>query len=93
MTNFLLRVKVVLTALPTYLTAATAVVVIAREEIVGVLPEAWQGDASEIIVTVLAVLAAATNVIRRVTPVLPADRGLLPTPLEGAHVLNEGDVG
>lgn len=92
MKSFIARVKVVLTAAPTYLTAASAAVIIAREEIVELLPEAWQGNAVQVTVTALAWLTAAITIIRRVTPVLPDDRGLLAKPLEGEHVLVEGDV-
>ena len=78
MNDFLARVRVLLTAAPTYISTATALVVIFRDEIGRMFP----GASDEIAawsVTVLAVLAGAANIVRRVAPVLPAERGLLPT--------------
>lgn len=77
MKSFLARVRVVLTAAPTYLLTASTVVVVLRDEIAGLFPAAAE-DVSRWSVTVLAVLAAAVRIIRRVAPVLPAERGLLP---------------
>ena len=77
MTDFLARLRVLLTAAPTYIQTATAVVVIFRDEIGNAVPSlsasvgAWS-------VTVLAVLVGAANIVRRVSPVLAAERGLLP---------------
>lgn len=74
------KTLVVLTAAPTYLAGAVMVLTIFREEVVSVLPDAWQADATGVIVSVVGALAAAIAVIRRVTPVLKGERGLLPPP-------------
>ena len=77
MKNFLARARVVLTAAVTWLQVAAAALVIGAEEIGKAIPEistdlvAWS-------VRVAAVLGAIVATIRRVTPVLPAERGLLP---------------
>jgi hypothetical protein len=76
--DLITRARVVLTAAVTWLVAASAVVTIFAEEITEVLPDDWQGPFARTVVVVLAVLTAAVNIIRRVTPVLPAQRGLLP---------------
>lgn len=72
------RVKVILRAAPTYLVAVSTVITIANEEIVDLLPDAWQGGAANAVVVLLAWLGAAVSIIRRVEPVLPAERGILP---------------
>lgn len=76
MSKLLARIRVVLTAAPTYLVAASTVVTVLREEIVAAFP----GTAEEIgavAVPVLATLSAAVAIIRRVTPVIPEERGIL----------------
>jgi hypothetical protein len=78
MSQIIDRVKVVLTALVTYLTAAAVIVSAAAPEIVKVLPDDWRGGFSEGVVRVLAAIVAAVAIIRRVTPVDAAERGLLP---------------
>ena len=77
MTDFLARVRVLLTAAPTYISTATALVVIFSAEIGALFPGAAD-DIAAWSVRVLAVLAGAANIVRRVAPVLPAERGLLP---------------
>lgn len=78
MSDFLERVKVVLANLNTWLVAAIAVVGIFAEEITEVLPEDWRGSVAQAVTIVVAVLAAAVAIIRRVTPVISEQRGLLP---------------
>ena len=77
MKKFLARVRVVLTAAPTYLTSAAVAVALARDEIAKLFPEAAE-EVGRWAVPIAAGLLAAARVIRRVTPVLPAERGLLP---------------
>jgi hypothetical protein len=76
-TAFLARVRVLLTAAPTWITTASAIVVLLSEQISTAFP-----DSTAVVgrwsLTVLAVLTAAANIVRRVAPVLPAERGLLP---------------
>lgn len=78
MADFLTRVKVVLANLSTWLIAAAAIVGIFAEEIVTVLPDDWEGSVSQTVTVVLAVIAAAVAIIRRVTPVIGEQHGLLP---------------
>ena len=73
MSDVLARVRVLLTAAPTYLVAAAAVVQVVVAELGDDWPAVAAGGTR-----VLAVLAAATAIVRRVTPVLPVERGLLP---------------
>jgi hypothetical protein len=79
MSKFLARVRVLLTAAPTWIIAAVAVVQVAAVEAAKVLPEeadtiaAWSARA-------VALLLGIVAVVRRVTPVLPQERGLLTPP-------------
>lgn len=72
------RLKVILSEVTTYLVAAGAVVGIVADEVGQVLPAGWQDNAVQIGGAVVGVIGAAVAIIRRVTPVLPADRGILP---------------
>ena len=78
MKNLLKRARVILTAAPTYLVAAGAVVAIVSDEISKVLPSGWQDNAAQITGAVLGVIGAATAIVRRGAPVLPHERGILP---------------
>jgi hypothetical protein len=78
MTEFIARVKVVLSAAVTWLVVASSVVTVFADEIAPIIPAPWSERASAIAVTVLGVLAAAIAIIRRVSPVLPDERGILP---------------
>lgn len=79
MKNLLARLSVIFTAAPTYLVAAGAVVAIVSDEVSKVLPSGWQDNALQIGGAIAGILAAAVSIIRRVTPVLPHERGILPT--------------
>jgi hypothetical protein len=70
------RVKVVLSAAVTWIVAASAVVQIVADEVGAALPGHAE-DVSTVAVRVVAVLAAAVGIIRRVSPVLPSERGLV----------------
>lgn len=78
MSKLAARILVVLKAAPTYLVAAGAVVTIVADELAKALPNGWQDNAVQIGGAVAGVIAAATAIIRRVTPVVEAERGLLP---------------
>lgn len=67
---------VILKAAPTYLTGAAVVLTVFHEEIAGLLPES-QETLGSYVTLVVAWLGAATQIIRRVTPVAPAERGIL----------------
>jgi hypothetical protein len=73
---FVARVRVVVTAAPLYLVGAATVITAVSEEV----SQAFPGVAGPLVRysgPVLAALAAAISIIRRVTPVLAEDRGLL----------------
>jgi hypothetical protein len=81
------RLKVLLTAAPTILASAGTVVSVVWAEVVAekVLPSGWETPAGRIVGVALAVIATATGIVRRVTPVAKEARGVLPpAPTEGA---------
>lgn len=80
MKNLLARARVILTAAPTYLVAAGAVVSIVADEVSKILPAGWQDNAAQIAGAVAGVIGAAVLIVRRVTPVLVEERGLLSPP-------------
>jgi len=76
-TNLVKRIRVLLTAAPTWL-AGAAVIVSAFNDEIG---EAFPGSAEAVATVatpVLAAIGAAIAIVRRVTPVLASERGLLP---------------
>lgn len=78
MRNTLARAAVVLRAAPTYLVTAAAVVTIITDEVADELPT----SAAEAVVRwggkVVSVIGAAVAIVRRSTPVIEGQRGLLP---------------
>lgn len=72
------RARVVLTAAPTYLVGASAVVTIVADEVAKVLPAGQATTVGAVTVRVVAILGAAVAIVRRVTPVVDGERGLLP---------------
>ncbi len=78
MKKLLARARVILTAAPTYLVAAGTVVAMVADEVSKVLPAGWQDNAAQAAGFVLGIIGAAIAIVRRVTPVLPAERGILP---------------
>lgn len=72
------KVVVVLKAAPTWLTAASAVIIIFSEEIGAVLPAGTAETVGQWAAIAVGWLGAAVSIIRRVTPVLPDERGILP---------------
>lgn len=77
MTTLLARLRVLLTAAPTWIVAASTIVVALSEEIGRAFP-AVSDELGAIAAVVLAALAAAHQIVRRVSPVLKIERGLLP---------------
>lgn len=71
------RLKVVFTAAVTWITFAITFLTVFSEELLGLLPETFQEDASTFIAQALVWLVGAISVIRRVTPVVPEERGVL----------------
>lgn len=88
MSGFLARVRTVLTAAPTYLTALAVIISIFSEEISTLLPEGPAGQVSHWAVVAVGWLGAAVTIIRRVTPVIPDERGLI---AKGKH--EQGGMG
>lgn len=72
------KAKVILKAAPTWFTTAAAAVAYFHDNIIQLLPVAWQGDAADLAVSLGASFAAAISLIRRVTPVEKGARGVLP---------------
>lgn len=78
MNKMLKRAKVLLTAAPTWLAGAGVVVGALSEEIAEALPDGPFDDRVKTIgVAVLAAIAAATAIVRRVSPVFGIHKGLL----------------
>jgi len=73
----LARARVVLVNAVTWLQVASAALVIGAEEIGKAIP-GISTDVAAWAVRIAAVLGAVVATIRRVSPVLPAERGLLP---------------
>jgi hypothetical protein len=71
------KIEVVLTAAPTYLVGAGVIVSAVSDEVSDVLPNGWQDNAVAIGGTLLGIIAAATAIVRRVTPVFKNQRGLV----------------
>ena len=72
------RIKVVSAAAVTWLTAAGIILTIFSEEIGSVLPTGAAEEWAMWVVRIIAWIGAAVAIIRRVTPVLPDERGVLP---------------
>ena len=77
MKKFFARVRVVLKAAPTYLVLVSATATIVTDEVAKVLPSGWQDNALQIGGVIVSVLGAAVAIVRRVTPVLDSQKGLL----------------
>lgn len=75
--NFWAKVRVVLSAAVTYITIITVAATAFVSQFGDLLPDSWHWITDWILKAVV-VLAGAVAIIRRVTPVLPADRGILP---------------
>lgn len=82
MRKLLARIRVILTAAPTWLVLAALTVPIVTEEVAKVLPTSWAEQVVTVGGYVVGWLGAAIAIIRRVTAVLPSERGILPP---GAH--------
>lgn len=72
------RILVILKAAPTWLVAASTAITIFAEEIVAILPDSWDPVVVRWSAIAVGFLTAVINIIRRVSPVLPAERGILP---------------
>lgn len=77
MNKLLSRVRVLLTAAPTWLAGAGVVVAVVSEEVAKNLPSGWEDNALQIGGIAAGILGSALAIVRRVTPVFGAERGLL----------------
>lgn len=80
MSKLIARIRVLLNAAPTYLAAAGVIIAVLADEVGKLAPTGWQDNAVQILGVLAGIVAAATAIVRRVTPVLPAERGLLVPP-------------
>lgn len=72
------RLVVIVKAAPTWLAAIVTAAPIIATALADQLPTAWAADVTNVGVRVVAIAGAAIVVIRRLTPVAKADRGLTP---------------
>lgn len=77
MDDLINRAAVILTAAVTYISALSAGLIVAANQIADVAPEGSH-DVVAWLVRGVAWLTAAVTIIRRVTPVPAAERGVLP---------------
>jgi len=79
MSQFVAKVKVFLTAVPTWGASVASVLTVVAVDVVPHLPGSWQVKVGALAATGLAWVATVTGVVARVTPILfPEDKGLLP---------------
>ena len=78
MTEFVAKLRVIFTAAVTYLTLGVTIVTIFAEEIAAMLPVGAAEDLTQWALIAVGWLTAAITIIRRVSPVLPDERGILP---------------
>lgn len=75
------RLKVLLGAAPTYLAAAGVIIALLSDELGKLAPSGWQDNAIQALGVLAGIIAAATAIVRRVTPVLnKSEIGLLVPP-------------
>lgn len=72
------RLRVILTAAVTWLLVAQATLVGFADQLGPFIPTPWADRVNAALISALAVIAAIITIIRRVTPVLPSERGILP---------------
>lgn len=64
-------------ALPTYLAIAAAVIPVLASAVADVVPNGWEDDVVRWGLTAVGIVAAVTQVVKRVTPVLKHQQGIL----------------
>lgn len=72
------RAKVVATALVTWLVVLVAALQVVIDEIAPLLPAPWDQKVTSWLLSAISVVSVAILIIRRVTPVPPEERGILP---------------
>lgn len=85
MNELLARVRVLLGAAPTYLVALAAILTIVVDELAPFADDPAIAWVVRVLGVVLTIVGVAVAIVRRVTPVVPAERGLLPPPPPGAR--------
>lgn len=80
MSKTLARLAVLAKAAPTYLLIAATVVTVGSQYLADALPGDTATTVTKVAGVLLGIIGAATTIVRRVTPVLPAQRGLLEPP-------------
>ncbi len=85
MKNLHQRLEVIATAAVTWIVVASTVLTVVAEELGNLFADGQAATVIRVLLRIVAALGAAVTIIRRVTPVLKAERGLLPTttPQEG----------
>ena len=78
MSPLIARLKVIVTALPTYLAIVVLAAPMVAQSASEVLPTPWSQRVTALCLTAAAAAASAIALIRRVTPVINTQRGLLP---------------
>lgn len=72
------RLKVIATALPTWLAAFALAAPVVAQQATELLPDEWGRKVATVVLTAAGVATFAVQTIRRLTPVAPAERGVLP---------------
>lgn len=70
------KAKVVLTAAITWLVALEAALVILADELAPLIPAPWSDRINAGLLIAIGIIATAVAIIRRVTPVIPSERGI-----------------
>lgn len=78
MKKVLARLVVLLRAVPTWATIGALAAPIVAEELSQVLPAPWSERVTALGLTVAGALGAIVTIVRRVTPVVESQRGILP---------------
>lgn len=76
--NMWRRVVVVLKAAPTWMLMISTVITVASPQIVDLLPDSLNAVVTKYTTIIVGMLGSAIILIRRLTPVLPNERGILP---------------
>lgn len=73
---FAAKAKVVLTAAVTWLIALEAALIVLSDELAKAIPVPWADRVTAWVLIAIGVIGTAIAIIRRVTPVLPDERGI-----------------
>lgn len=75
--NSVAKIKAILSSIVTYIVLIQSGLVIFADEISGLFSDGQAQDVVKVILMAVAILGAILNIIRRVTVVLPEQRGIL----------------